>query len=91
MTLLLAGADVALVYSDRRLVGRESKQFYAGSGITLLDVFSEVAGSVGGTFGGHPLAAGMATPRPERAARVAVEVIERRLRERGYAFVHRVY
>lgn len=91
MTLLLAGADIALVYSDKRLVGRESKQFYKKFGITLLDIFSEIAGSVGGMFGGHPLAAGMATPDPERAARAAVDVIRKHLKKSGYSFVHRIY
>ncbi len=91
MTLILAGADVALVYSDKRLVGREANQFYKKTGITLLDIFSKTAKSVGGTFGGHPLAAGMVTSDPEEAARAAVDVIEQCLREKGHAFVHRVY
>ena len=37
------------------------------------------------------MAAGMATPDPERAARAAVDVIERHPRKSGYAFVHRIY
>ncbi len=89
--IVQAGADIAFVYSDQRLTARMSPRFHRETGVDLLAIFSRVQSVVGGSFGGHPLAAGMAVDDPEKAARVAVEATEALLRERGFSFVHRVY
>ena len=89
--IVQAGADVALVYSDKRLTGRMAPRFQRETGVDLLSIFSRVQSLVGGSFGGHPLAAGMVVEDPEKAARAAVDATEALLRERGFSFVHRVY
>lgn len=88
---VLAGADVALVAGENRVVARMSDEFMARTGIDLTDLFSAVSVKIGASWGGHPGAAGMHVADPLTAISAVLSELEKLLRERGYRFVRKSY
>ncbi len=79
MAALKLGADVAVVYSEKRVTARATMSFIREY-FSLLDIFREISKEFGGvSFGGHEGAAGAHVENPERFARALVARILERL------------
>lgn len=90
-TLILAGADLAFVAGKGRIIGRASDDFLIRAGFDLTDVFSTVSERLGGTWGGHPAAAGIHVSDSESALETVLAVVEELMRRNGFKFVRRDY
>ncbi len=78
MAAIKLGADVAIVFSEKRVSARATATFIRQYG-SLLPLFEKVVEEVGGTFGGHDGAVGASTPDPERFARLLLNYLFTRL------------
>ncbi|AEM37921.1 phosphoesterase RecJ domain protein [Pyrolobus fumarii 1A] len=86
--ILDLGADAAFIVSVRdgraRVVGRALKSFVEGTGLALGEIMEEVGKMLGGSGGGHSQAAGAAGKATlEKALTTLVEVLKRKLEEKG--------
>ncbi len=89
--LVRAGADLSFVAGRGRVIGRASEDFISRTDIDLLDVFSRLSEELGGSWGGHPAAAGIHVDDPGKALETILSVVGNLLREKGHAFVRRDY
>jgi len=88
---VLAGADVALVAGENRVIARMSDEFMIRTGIDLTDLFSAVSVKIGASWGGHPGAAGMHVADPIAAISAVLSELEKLLQGKGYRFVRKSY
>jgi hypothetical protein len=89
--LVQSGADAAFVAGEGRISARLSNRFITETDISLEDIFSEAVRILGGSWGGHPAAAGMHVDDPDSALQTVISVLEHLLRERGYNYVLSTY